>query len=333
MLFLASLLRMESVLAPRVAKLYADLVVPSMRRVLATMVSEMWTEIRAARSIDDPKVVAEVQHEFGRFRVVLILTALSVGLMYVTVFGWLTWRSALAAGWSPGDAFLLVNIPEDLREELQRYVFPRLAGAAGLTVASAVGACVGALLIGGAFVAAADAIRISVGGKGLLLAIVGTSWFGYATGTLPFDSVTLRLVLFKVAYLLRLFSVFSSLPDILGRTGVRRAKYERFFNGLYALAAGWLLARGFGPGAELFTGVVFVAVWFVATILTEATVFRDPRFLGVGYYKPMTVGDISKRLRGDGKKILALATVFIGVTIVFHAAVVYLYVKFIGGRV
>jgi hypothetical protein len=69
---------------------------------------------------------------------------------------------------------------------------------------------------------------------------------------------------FKFFYVLMLYYLSKFGTEIARRLNIYPEKYEELFSGLYGLAAGWVLARGFGGAAFVFNGAIFLVITFFA---------------------------------------------------------------------
>lgn len=292
------------------------------------ILKDIWSEIRTIKKLNTVPLEPEIEKEATKIQIIIALTAILLGFIYIAIFLPLSWSSAKQLNMDPLNIILFAEMGPNLRKAFEINFFPIFTGIHALPTLFAIGTCIGFLMLSGAILLIADPVRVGVSVKGLVLAFGITTLLGYFIGTLPIDSVILRLFVFKFGYLIAIFAFLSCLPVLLGRKGIYKIKYEKMFNGFYGIIAGWLLTKGFGMSAAIYNSILFFISWFAAIAILE----RDPRLAAAPLLQTISLNKFAKCMWAERRSILPFVGLFILITILFHSLVIILYKSFLAGR-
>lgn len=193
----------------------------------------------------------------------LLRPIFAAGLVHFILFGTLLLNSV----WHSGiDLFaLLLFDPSALQLPFDYLAatFPILSSGHVRPLAYALGTFYGALEITAAL------MLLSCGIPKLLIVSNGV-YFGYAATAaiasglmlVPATSVAGMAFAVKLGFLMLGFYLSLVLPRLIGGRGYAKEKYETLFSGTYGLFSGWILARGFGADAVVFSGGLFLLLTF-----------------------------------------------------------------------
>lgn len=183
-------------------------------------------------------------------------------------------NSAFGTGVDGIDVLLLQKAPGGLPRDFFDHRFPDFSLPNARPILFAFG-----LLYG--FIGIVAAIMIITGGLQKLVVTANGLLGGYyltrflsveVFGILSIDAFTSNLFNLKIAYLFLIFYLAVSLTKLFGPNEYAKERYGFLFSGLGGLLSGWLLGRGFGADAAIFSGIIFYltsffAIWAIEIIL------------------------------------------------------------------
>lgn len=244
------------------------------RRQFSLAIGELRRAIRQGLARD-----RHVAPEIPTAVLVFAIPAFVTGICYAVVFTPLAWVAARHAGLEPVGVLLLQDFPTSwMRNSL--LIFPPWSSLDARPVLYTYGALYGAIgLVSSCVFLAGGMQRLVVASNGVFFGFLSTAYAAVLFGVLPQAAFDGRLFRAKLSYVLLSYYAASSLAALLSEDELAREKYDFLFSGTQALAAGWVIARGFGPDAGLFAGFLYLGCTFTTLAISELLFRRVFRIL------------------------------------------------------
>ena len=199
----------------------------------------------------------------------LAIPSFVTGIIYVAVFLPLAWISAQQAGIDPLGALLLQDAPT-FWVHGSHLAFPPWGSVAARPALFAWGVLYGAIgLVAAAVLVTGGLHRLVIASNGVFFGYFFTAWTAVQLDILPAEAFDKKVLHFELGYVLLSYYMASALAIAFSRNELARARYDFVFSGSQAIAAGWILGRGFGPYAPVFAGLLYTACTFVTLTICE----------------------------------------------------------------
>lgn len=190
------------------------------------------------------------------------------GLVFLVILFPFAVGSAFGTGVDGIDVLLLQKAPGGLPQGFFDNRFPDYSLPSARPILFAFGLLYGAIgIVAGLMFIAGGLPKLVIMANGLYSGYFLTRYLSVdVLGILDIDAFTGKLFDMKIAYIFLVVYLFSSLTNIFSLNEYRKERFGFLFAGLGGLLSGWILGRGFGADAVVFSGVIlyitsFFSMW------------------------------------------------------------------------
>lgn len=182
--------------------------------------------------------------------------------------------SAFGTGVDGIDVLLLQKAPGGLPDNFFDHRFPDFSLPSARPILFAFGLLYGIVgIVAGLMFITGGLQKLIITANGLFCGYYLTRFISVELlGILNIDAFTGKLFNLKIAYLFLVFYIAGALKNLFGSDDYAKERFGFLFSGLGGLLSGWLLGRGFGADAAIFSGIIFyltsfLAIWVIEMII------------------------------------------------------------------
>lgn len=193
------------------------------------------------------------------------------GFLLIIIFAPIAYLSAKNHGADPVDVLLVQAAPPGLDSAFFNHWFPEFSAPAARPLIYALASLYGAAAVVSGLVLASGIIaRLPITANGIVWGFMLTRFLSVNVfGFMSLDAFSRRMFHIKLWYVVLIYYACEALIAMFRKDDFSGEKYDFLFNGLAALASGWVLARGFGANAAIFAGVLYLFSTFVCMLIAE----------------------------------------------------------------